>query len=35
MRWPGRFRTLDLILIVAGSSIALLGGWLVATAAGR
>lgn len=34
-RPPRRFRALDRLLIAAGSGIALLGGWLVATATGR
>jgi hypothetical protein len=32
IRPPRRFRTLDVVLIVAGSAIALLGGWLIANA---
>lgn len=35
MQPPHRYRPLDIVLIVAGSAIALLGGWLVATAMGR
>ena len=35
MQPPRRFRPIDIILIVAGSGIALLGGWLVAAAMGR
>lgn len=31
---PRRFRSLDLLLIVAGCALALLGGWLIATATG-
>jgi hypothetical protein len=33
-RAPRRFRRLDLVLIMVGCGMALLGGWLVATATG-
>lgn len=35
MKPPRRYSRLDVVLIVAGSGIALLGGWLVAAAMGR
>ena len=35
MQPPRRYRPIDIIMIVAGSGVALLGGWLVAAALGR
>lgn len=35
MKPPRRYRPLDIVLIVAGSAVALIGGWLVAAALGR
>ena len=35
MRPPRRYRPMDIVLILAGSGVALIGGWLVATALGR
>lgn len=35
MKPPRRYGILDVLMIVAGSGIALLGGYLVATATGR